>query len=114
MANISLLLKDARHGWEGQIAGSYTGKRLSDISNWYEDDIWEAGYFQLDISAEKNWKNGLSVFAKASNLLDTPLLRFIQNGPHTEEVVSDRYRGNVIERKERHGQSLTVGLRYKL
>lgn len=114
VANLSLLLKDARHGWEGQIAGSYTGRRLSDISNWYEDDIWEAGYFQLDISAEKNWKNGLSVFAKASNLLDTPLLRFIQNGPHTEEVVSDRYQGNVIERKERHGQSLTVGLRYKL
>ena len=114
VANLSLLLKDTRHGWEGQIAGSYTGKRLSDISNWYEDDIWENGYFQLDISAEKSWKNGICVFAKASNLLDTPLLRFIQNGPHTEGVDSQRHNGNVIERKEWHGQSLMVGIRYKL
>ena len=33
VANLSLLFKDTRHGWEGQLAGSYTGKRLSDISN---------------------------------------------------------------------------------
>lgn len=39
VANLSLLFKDTRHGWEGQLAGSYTGKRLSDISNWYDDDI---------------------------------------------------------------------------
>lgn len=114
VVNLSLLLKDTKRGWEGQIAGSYTGKRLSDISNWYEDDIWENGYFQLDVSAEKSWKNGVSVFAKASNLLDTPLLRFIQNGPHTEGVSSERHNGNVIERKEWHGQSLMVGIRYKL
>lgn len=114
VANLSFLFKDTRHGWEGQLAGSYTGKRLSDISNWYDDDIWEDGYFQLDASVEKSWKNGISVFAKASNLLDIPLLRFIQDGPHTEGVESDRYKGNVIERKEWHGQSFMLGIRYKL
>ena len=41
VANLSLLFKETRHGWEGQVSASYTGKRLSDISNWYEDDIWE-------------------------------------------------------------------------
>lgn len=114
VANLSLLFKDTKHGWEGQLAGSYTGKRLSDISNWYDDDIWEDGYFQLDASVEKSWKNGISVFAKASNLLDIPLLRFIQSGPHTESVDSDRHNGNVIERKEWHGQSFMLGIRYKL
>ncbi len=114
VANLSLLFKNTKHGWEGQLAGSYTGKRLSDISNWYDDDIWEAGYFQLDASIEKSWKNGISIFAKGSNLLDTPLLRYIQAGPHTESVDSDRHNGNLIERKEWHGQSIMLGIRFKL
>ena len=114
VANLSLLFKSTKYGWEGQIAGSYTGKRLSDISNWYDDDIWEDGYMQLDASVEKSFKNGISLFAKASNLLDTPLLRFIQNGPRTKNVNSERNNGNVIERKEWHGQSFMLGIRYKL
>ena len=114
VANLSLLFKDTHHGWEGQLAGSYTGKRLSDISNWYDDDIWEAGYFQLDASVEKSFKCGLSVYAKASNLLDVPLLRYIQNGPRTANINYERHDGNVIERKEWHGQSILLGVRYKL
>ena len=114
VANLSLLFKSTKYGWEGQIAGSYTGKRLSDVSQWADDDIWEKGYFQLDASVEKTFKKGVSLFAKATNLLDTPLLRFIQNGPHTATVNSPRTDGNVIERKEWHGQSFMIGVRYKL
>ena len=114
VANLSLLFKDPKHGWEGQLAGSYTGKRLSDISNWYDDDIWEAGYFQLDASVEKSFNCGVSIFAKASNLLDVPLLRYIQNGPRTANIDYERHDGNVIERKEWHGQSIMIGVRYKL
>ena len=114
VANLSLLFKDPKHGWEGQLAGSYTGKRLSDISNWYDDDIWEAGYFQLDASVEKSFDCGVSIFAKASNLLDVPLLRYIQNGPRTANIDYERHDGNVIERKEWHGQSIMIGVRYKL
>ena len=114
VANLSLLFKDAKRGWEGQLAGSYTGKRLSDISNWYDNDIWEDGYFQLDASVEKSFKKGVSIFAKASNLLDVPLLRYVQKGPSTEGLNYERHKGNVIERKEWHGQTIMLGVRYKL
>ena len=115
VANLSLLFKDTNHGWEGQLAGSYTGKRLSDISNWYDDDIWEAGYFQLDASVEKSFDFGVSIFAKASNLLDVPLLRYIQKGPRTENITEyERHNGDVVERKEWHGQAILLGVRYKL
>lgn len=114
VANLSLLVHDARRGWEGQVAFNYTGKRLSDISNWYDDDIYEKGYAQLDASVEKRFACGVEIFAKASNLLDVPVLRYIQAGPHTQQVDSRRDNGNVIERKEWHGQSLTIGVRYKL
>ena len=114
VANLSLLFKSTKYGWEGQIAGSYTGKRLSDISNWYEDDIWEKGYAQLDASVEKSFKNGIAIFAKASNLLNMPVLRYIHSSSRTENVDSERTGGNVIERKEWHGQSFMIGVRYKL
>lgn len=115
VANLSLLFKSNRFGWEGQLAGSYTGKRLSDISNWYNDDIWEDGYFQLDASVEKSFPFGISIFAKASNLLNMPILRFVQQGPHTDSVQNyERHNGNLLERKEWHGQSFTLGVRYKL
>ena len=114
VANVSLLFKSPKYQWEGQILGCYTGKRLADISSWLDDDIWEKGYFQLDASLEKGFKCGLTVYAKASNLLDTSILRYIHKGAHTENVESRRTDGNVVERESQSGQSFMLGLRYKL
>ena len=113
VANLSLLFNFAKAGVEAQISGSYTGRRLSEISNWVDNDIWEAGFVQLDASIEKNFECGITVFAKANNLLDTPVLRFITNNPRTENLKDyERYHGNVIERREWHGQTIMIGLRY--
>lgn len=115
VANLSLLLKDTKYGWEGQIAGGYTGKRLSNISNWLDNDVWEAGSFRLDISFEKTFGKGFCAFAKIGNILNTPMIRYIQKGPHTDGVAdAQRYHGNILERKERHGQSFLIGIKYKL
>ena len=108
-----LLFKFAKAGVEAQVSGSYTGRRLSEISNWVDNDIWEAGYVQLDASIEKSFKCGITIFAKANNLLDMPVLRYIVNNPRTENLKDyERYKGGVIERREWHGQSAMIGLRY--
>ena len=113
VANLSLLFKFAKAGVEAQVSGSYTGRRLSEISNWVDNDIWEAGYVQLDASIEKSFKCGITIFAKANNLLDIPVLRYIVNNPRTENLKDyERYKGGVIERREWHGQSAMIGLRY--
>lgn len=114
VANLSLLFKSKRYAWEGQILGSYTGKRLADISSWEDDDIWENGYFQLDASLEKGFKKGITLFAKASNLIDTPILRYIHKGPHTVHVDARRKNGHVVERESTSGRNLMIGVRYKL
>ena len=115
VANVSLLYKSSRWHWEGQISYGYTGKRLSDISNWLDDDIWEKGYHRLDLSLEKGFpKAGITLFAKASNLLDMPVVRIVGRGDHTATVDTPRDNGYVIERKEWHGQSFMLGLRWKL
>lgn len=114
VANLSLLFNFPKYGIEAQVSGSYTGKRLSEISNWLDNDIWEAGYVQLDASVEKSFKAGFSIFAKASNLLDTPVLRFVNPSAMTESLTSyEKYRGAVIERREWHGQAITLGIRYR-
>ena len=114
VANLSFLFNFPKYGLEAQLAGSYTGKRLSEISNWFDNDIWEAGYVQMDASIEKSFKIGLAIFAKASNLLDSPVLRYINPNQMTESLKDyARYKGGVIERKEWHGQTITIGLRYK-
>lgn len=114
VANLSFLFNFPKYGLEAQFSGSYTGKRLSEISNWFDNDIWEAGYVQMDASLEKSFKTGLAIFAKASNLLDSPVLRYINPNRMTESLKDyARYKGGVIERKEWHGQTITVGLRYE-
>lgn len=115
VANLSLLYKNTKHGVNAQLTGSYIGKRLTDVSNWYLNDIWENEYFRMELSAEKSWHNGLAVYLKATNLLNLPLVRYIMKGPHTDTVADfPRYRGNIYERKERYGQTVLLGVRYKL
>ena len=115
VANLSLLFNFPKYGIEAQLSGSYTGRRLSEISNWFDNDIWEAGYAELDASVEKSFRSGLSIFAKASNLLDSPVLRFINPNSLTESLKDyPRYNGAVIERKEWHGISLVIGMRFNL
>ena len=53
-----LLLKT--HGWDGQLAFSYTGDRLRTISRFANNDIWQAGFVQTDFSIEKGLKNGIT------------------------------------------------------
>lgn len=115
VANLSLLFKDTANGWNAQLTGSYIGKRLADVSNWYDNDIWENDYFRMELSAEKSFACGLSVFLKATNLLDLPMKRYYHKGPHTDNLTDvERINGNVLERKERYGQTVLLGVRLKL
>ena len=113
VANLSFLLNFPKIGLEAQISGSYTGKRLSEVSRWLDNDIWEAGFVSLDASIEKSFKNGISIYAKASNLLDTPVLRFITPSALTDGLSLERYHGSVIERREWNGQTIMTGIRYR-
>lgn len=113
--NCSLLFKDAKNGWNGQLAFSYTGKRLAVIDRMYENDRWDAGMAQLDLSVEKTFKNGLSIFLKGQNLLNTPLIRYYHANDRNAKVENvRRYDGGIVEREEKTGASFMLGVRYKL
>ncbi len=114
VANFSCLFKDKRNGWDGQLAFSYTGDRLCIVSRYLDEDSWQAGFTQLDASIEKRFNNGLSFFAKASNLLNSPMIQYIKpNEKNALFADVERYDGGIVERKEFYGQNILLGLRFK-
>lgn len=115
IANLSLLYKDTKKGLDLQIAGAYTGPRINTVSQFLNNDLWQKGFIQMDASAEKRFKNGISVFVKANNILNTPFKLFIkgtnaENEKINEQLVSN---GQTLIRNDTYGQGYLVGLRYK-
>ncbi len=114
VANLSLLYKDANNGWEGQLAGSYTGSRINTVSQFLNDDLWQKGFVQLDASIEKKFKAGWAIFAKANNILNTPMELYVKGTNPENEKIGEKLieGGNTLIRKDLYGQNYILGLRY--
>jgi hypothetical protein len=114
IGNVSLLYKDTKHGWDGQLAGSYTGERINTVSQFVDNDQWQKGFVQMDVSVEKKFKNNLSIFAKAGNLLDTPTEIFIKGTNAANANIPKQNANETLVRKDYYGQTYLLGLRYKI
>lgn len=114
VVNFSFLFKEKRYGWDGQLAFTYTGDRLCIVSRYLDEDSWQAGYTTLDASVEKRFKSGLTLFAKASNLLNSPMIQYVKKNEKNALYTNvQRYHGGIIERKEFYGLNINLGLRFK-
>lgn len=116
IANLSLLYKNQRSGWDAQLAGSYTGPRISTVSQFLDNDIWQKGFVLMDASIEKKINANVTVFVKANNLLNTPAELFIKgvNDKNREIPGQDYESGKTLIRKDDYGQSYLMGIRVKL
>lgn len=115
IANLSILFKDTKKGWDVQVAGAYTGPRINTVSQFLNNDLWQQGFVQMDASAEKRFDGGFSIFLKANNILNTPTKLFIkganpENNKISEDLVKD---GNTLIRSDYYGQNYLIGVRYK-
>lgn len=116
IANISLLYKNTNKGWEAQLAAAYTGPRINTVSQFLNNDLWQEGFVQMDVSAEKRFKTGISLFVKGGNLLNTPTRLFIKGtNPENLKIKENIISGNrTLVRNDYYGQSYLIGIRYKL
>jgi TonB-dependent receptor len=117
IANLSLLYKDTKKGWDAQIAGGYTGPRINTVSQFLNNDLWQRGFIQMDASAEKRFKSNLSVFVKAGNLLNTPAKLFLKGtNPENATLKDDNIvaNGQTLIRSDYYKQTYLIGVRYKL
>jgi hypothetical protein len=115
VANVSLLYKSAAGGWDAQLAASYTGDRIQTVSQFVDNDLWQKGFVQMDLSVEKRMNGHFTVFAKANNLLDTPLEIYIRNTSSANAGVPyQTLPGNTLMRRDYYQRSYLLGLRYRL
>jgi len=116
VANLSLLFKDTHNGWDGQLSANYTGDRIYLVSRYFNDDQWQRGFIQLDASFEKKFRNGMSLYLKAKNLLNSPMEVYIKKiNPANNDLIIQDISGNTTTiRQDHYMQSFLVGFRYKI
>ena len=113
-ANLSLLYKDTENGWNGQLAASYTGTKLALVSPFKDADQWDKAMFGLDLSAEKQFKNGLSIFLKANNLLNAKRERYLKTVNESNLQYEGQKSDKTIVGTYQYGRTFLLGVRYKL
>ena len=114
--NISLLYKGLKNKINAQLAFSYTGDRIYTVSQYIDNDLWQKGFWQLDASFDKKFKNGISIYVKVHNLLNTRLYGYIKkvndhngNFPYHEADDND-----TMVRRDYSSQSILTGIKFKL
>lgn len=113
-ANLSLLYKDTEHGWNAQLAASFTGTKLALVSPFKDADQWDKAMFGLDFSAEKKFHNGISLFFKANNLLDAKRERYLKTVNQSNLEYEGQKSDKTIVGTYRYGRTFLLGVRYKL
>ncbi|PSL47961.1 TonB-dependent receptor [Chitinophaga niastensis] len=81
VGNVSLLYKNPKIGLDIQIAFSYTGDRITQVSAWNNLDIWQKPYTQLDFSLEKSLSKHFYFFTKINNLTNSANKLYIKVDP---------------------------------
>ncbi len=116
IANLSLLYKSTRYNFDAQIAAVYTGEKIIIASHYLDSDYWEGASVNLDLSAEKRFKSGLSIFMKINNLLPQPSRRYIKgvNEYNKSFVKQDTYNDKTLIREDKNYTSGMIGFRYRM
>ena len=115
ISNVALLYKDQRKGLDMQLAMVYTGDRIISVSPYLDNDIWQRGFVQLDFSIDQKLGNGITVYGKINNILNTPLLADIRlpNTFNPEQAPYLDSSASVLVREDFYWQTILVGIKYK-
>lgn len=116
IGNVSLLYRNPNNDFNAQVSAVYTGSRIYAVSPYLDNDIWQKGYVSLDVSAEKRIFKKFYIYAKATNLTNTPFELELHR-PYSPTAYIYNYQTggkNVFIRKDTYEQYYILGLRYKL
>lgn len=116
IANVSFLYRNNKYKLDAQLSLGYTGEKIVIASHYLDSDYWQGNILSLDASIDKKIGKQISVFAKASNLLNTPVTRYIKttNEYNAKFEKQDLRSGRTLIREDKTGSSLLAGIRYSL
>jgi len=126
VANLSLLYKEPKIGFDAELSAVYTGKSIAYVSEWYGLNLWQMPMTKLDFSFNKKLskKINLSLYGKINNILNTPfIIRMFPPNPYdniprtaywwSNQDSSNGYLSSIVVEKSVYGQSYLLGLKYK-
>jgi outer membrane receptor protein involved in Fe transport len=122
IGNLSLLYKDQKIGLDIQLAFSYTGTRIAEVSPYYGLDIWAKPFETLDLSLEKRITHHFVFFGKINNLTDAPNKEYIKYPYKTVNAnlpvgytvpFQDAGSNYTVAQKDYYRLSFLAGFRYK-
>lgn len=115
IANLALLFKDVKGGWDIQLAGNYTGERIVTVSQFADNDFWQKAFIQLDFALEKTFARRWAVFAKVNNLLNTPMEVYMKEPYNNKDYIPEQdLDKQTLIRRDYFQRSYLLGLRWKL
>ena len=121
VGNFSLLFKDDNKlGLNAQLAFGYTSKRINTVSGFYNYDIWQKDFTQLDFSVEKRIAHRWYIYGKINNLLNTPFELEVHQPYTPPTLVPPNYPPfqtvgkNLQMRKDTYGVNYLLGVKFKL
>jgi len=119
IANLSFLVKDDnKTGINAQLAVGYISRRINTVSQYYNNDVWQKDFVQMDFSIEKKLGRHWFVFAKVNNILNTPYqLEIRQPFKGSTPRIAVPYQEvneNLFKRKDTYGASYLLGVKFKL
>ena len=115
ISNVSLLYKNQKSGTDVQLALVYTGQRIISVSPYLDNDIWQRGFIQLDLSIEQQVAKQFTVYAKINNLIDSPLRAdiLLPNTFNADQAPYLDATNSVLVREDFYGQSYLIGVKYR-
>ncbi len=113
IGNLAFLFKDAKQGWDAQVAFQYTGERINTVSQFVGNDQWQKPTFQIDASVEKKFRNRLGIFLKSNNLLNTPMIVYVKNdNSRNIDIPYQKWIKKTLLRRDCYYRSFYFGIRY--
>jgi hypothetical protein len=79
LINLNMSYRNAQFGFKYSIAYTMQGYNLVSPSDSYGKDIYQSNYNNLGLTFEKNFLKKLVVVVKVSNLLNSPVVRYIKD-----------------------------------
>jgi len=115
ISNLSLLYKNTKTKTDVQLAFVYTGRRIISVSPYLDNDIWQQGFLQMDLSMEQGFGKRFIVYAKVNNILNTPLRAeiYLQNTFNPEQAPYIDASKSVLVREDFYRQIYFVGVKYR-
>lgn len=101
LINLSISYRNQRWGFRSSIVYTMQGYNLVTPSATYEKDIYQANYNNLGLSLDKKIGKRVVIIAKISNLLNSPVVRYIKDD------------GSIVEKSYNY-QSYYLGLKVNL